>query len=91
MTVREAFALAGYPVPEGATLVWASFDWIATANNPWKTYCFLEDEWVPETDICMGFRDIDLSNLPAKNAWSALPTCVRKAIPLTSPTSGEKE
>ena len=89
MTVMEAFAKAGHPVPEGA-LVYMNerHTWQCRRtktkhrNGELTSYYYV---WRPGrwecTGVGRGFRcDIALSNLPAADAYDALPECVRKVV-----------
>lgn len=87
MTIREAFAKAGHPVPAGAK-IYAN----AVVNEEWNWWydfdnkaraCFVWDDgdWSQENgidDVYMIF--VPLDNLPAIDAFDALPECVRKEV-----------
>jgi len=84
-TVREAFALAGYPVPEGAKLdCWCP----SHGRNIWMYYDgkqhvdFEKGGWVPQGGLICGLRSVgmNLSNLPVADALSALPQVVKDAL-----------
>lgn len=88
MTIREAFAKAGYPVPVDAMIgswttsgLWFySFEgcsfWFKHPSGPWVK----DGPWdYHRRDMAM--RMIKLDNLPAVDALDALPECVRKVLP----------
>lgn len=95
MTVREAFAKAGHPVPER----WKIVPMLGTIGVLAENRDKLGETWVSDwyefasADtidgetwmlIHKGQRDtakvIDLSNLPAVDAYDALPECVQKVV-----------
>lgn len=110
MTVREAFAKAGYPVPEGKalSLVMRSYedtpDWgfwdesggFDERPSPWFFKPQREEEdfpylWYPCTaDDYMVIDGLDLSNLPAEDAYDALPSVVREIISTPSPVLSDQ-
>lgn len=94
LTVRQAFALAGFPVPEGKAIQlfdsdgdirWGHMDVYICGDSPW--YLKAEESapggwmWWPEQFDCDAVLDgLDLANLPARDALSALPQVVRAAV-----------
>ncbi len=83
MTVREAFALAGHPVPDGATIHHES-DW-TDLRRGWiyhldgQRFRFTNlPSWVKINSAKVS--PPDFSNLPAIDALEALPECVRKVV-----------
>lgn len=78
ITVAEAFALAGHPLPEGGFLV-------PNIHRIWQVHTHegytrsFDDGWEKPSAI-YGDTDIDLRNLPARDAWNALPEIVREAV-----------
>lgn len=77
MTVREAFAKAGHPVPEDAMIGYSNITgaWRWGANDAHGTFF---RGWA----IANGPSAItpNLANLPARDAYDALPECVRKVL-----------
>lgn len=96
MTVREAFALAGHPVPEGAELRYVPdtplYDdaWIIYLKEPHTTITWFaprrnDKGWEKEQDEDFSshasqLTTFDLSNLPAIDAYDALPEVVRAVV-----------
>lgn len=82
LSVREAFAKAGHPVPEGAYIYFDHEEgipdawWYATA----EAWCFFVSEGWGAVHGGIERDPIDLSNLPAADAYDALPECVRKVV-----------
>jgi hypothetical protein len=84
VTVREAFHNAGYPVPEGP-LYYASTWWVpASFYSELYTFTPTGDRWVylemHWADPFGHTANFDLSNLPAIDAYDALPEVVRKVV-----------
>ena len=83
MTVREAFALAGHPVPEGATIHHES-DW-TDLRRGWIYH--LDGQPFRFTNLpswgkinSAGVSLPDLSNLPASVFADVLPECVTRVV-----------
>lgn len=81
MTVREAFAKAGHPVPDGARVGLSGRDWFYSVDcRRASVFSAAAGGWL--TPPNSGYLDIrvDLSNLPALDACNALPECVQKVV-----------
>ena len=83
MTVREAFALSGHPVPEGATIHHES-DW-TDLRRGWIYH--LDGQPFRFTNLpswgkinSAGVSLPDLSNLPASVFADVLPECVTRVV-----------
>lgn len=85
MTVREAFAKAGYPVPEGAFMTLKGMSRPLAWKYSYKKKDFIFQQlrgvWAWDSagntnSLC----DVNLSNLPAVDAFDALPKCVQEVI-----------
>ena len=99
ITIREAFAKAGFPAPEGK-LVYnhrsssetISDGWVVLARDRRDSQVFtsvslsgntyygwdVDKCWVSK-DRCLGL-DLDLSNLPAIDAFVVLPCVIQKVV-----------
>lgn len=97
MTVREAFAKAGYPVPEKAMLFVAyqqkpnherRAEWIAVFDAGicpvGKRFFLGARAWMTDEPFSNSrhwvITRIDLSSLPAIDAYDALPDVVKKVV-----------
>lgn len=93
MTVREAFAKAGHPVEDGWAILWFGVQWnLRTGGEAGPIYrkvfgndytgSAIKFEWEAcDSVIPFNFRlSPDLSNLPAIDAYDALPKCVREVL-----------
>lgn len=95
MTVREAFEKAGHPVPPGRIAFDSSghrYDWFGRCDDVGGTrhkqgFKFIGDQWsfLPCEPGYKFESQIDLSNLPAIDAYAALPECVRKVLDEVTP------
>lgn len=90
VTVREAFALAGFPVPEGAKIVYefpAGMRFIKDYGSQMEELSFEDGFIVSSESLSWGLcakiakASPDLSSLPAIDAYDALPEIVRAALP----------
>ncbi len=96
-TVAEAFADAGFPVPDGARIYYEALRHLN--RKMWITHIigcavfpFIGTTWAPKRP-CGSFlagEDIDLSNLPAKDAWEQLPAVVRDHPAVVAAMEGER-
>ena len=83
MTVREAFAKAGHPVPDSGLIYKSSRFWFAVLP---LVGCYDEMEfrsgWKHLNTYERNPRGLspNLSNMPAKDCLSALPEVVRKVV-----------
>lgn len=80
MTVREAFAAAGHPVPEGYELAcsWHDDCWFARKG---EDYVVFGPELEGVSIRVINAVGINLSNLPAIDAYDALPDVVKAVVP----------
>jgi len=79
VTVAELFAAAGFPVPEGARIAMTRGGWgfcegvtVSLFGHAWTIY---GGSILRPTDL-----KIDLSRLPALDAWDALPQIIKDAV-----------
>lgn len=86
MTVAEAFALAGHPVPEGARITRydANGLWMWTTSKKACSFCVPHSEspksWhkpYPLWEHLPSLSCPNLANLPAVDAWGQLPDAIR--------------
>lgn len=86
ITVAEAFKLAGHPVPEGMRISFTDYQWIAKQRGGHSaTWNWTDRRWMYE------FHNvpIDMSNLPARDAWERLPEVVREHPDVKKAMEGE--
>ncbi len=92
LTVREAFEKAGYPVPEGYELYWgyrhhggksiiAMMNPTAVNAKPLVLEQILPGHGRSLWKESIGVDGIKISNLPAIDAYDALPDVVKKVVP----------
>ena len=83
MTVRDAFRIAGFPVPRGykefIRLSPTKFK-VFKVYGEWKGHTFAEGGWWP----CSYYRCVGIPlplSMPAKDARLCLPEVVQKVVP----------
>jgi hypothetical protein len=94
MTVREAFEKAGHPVPGNKPLhiyLWDRVDVCVgyedafiEQDDAWRLYtAYGVMGWYPECvyDDHLKIGEVDISNLPAIDAYEALPDVVKAVVP----------
>ena len=93
MTVREAFEKAGYPVPKGKCLNLYLWDY-ETPRLGYEDSCIYENDawmledayghlgWFPNSlfDSHIKIEGLNMSNLPAKDAYDLLPDVVKEVV-----------
>ena len=92
VTIADAFALAGHPVPEGREIHWQQvrsdddkhyeFYQIWQDDGRWMVAPFRDGEWLYRDNCWQSSPVVSpaLSRLPVSDAFDALPELVQKAL-----------
>lgn len=87
MTIREAFAKAGHPLPDDCRLLLEEMNrygvcaWLCVHESG-TTFQFrqLSNEWAWRSACKTWKPPFSIANLPAFDAYDALPKCVRDVL-----------